>query len=176
MLTRITGAIVLLIVATVNGMAMDACDTVRVEGLNILGIKLGMGYADVQTAVGPGLKVKRPKNGQGSFFQNFIDQPAAGKLAGVRALFLRFYQDKVYQIEVFYEESGQQGTLVALTTRLSSDLNLSPDVWTIKNGRAAIACGTMSLNADNILNPHVELTDEAASSAFKAKTGGKKSK
>jgi len=51
-------------------------------------------------------------------------------------------------------------TLEEITNTLSSQLNLPVPGWQIKNNRIEIKCGEISLVADNILNPRVELTDE----------------
>jgi hypothetical protein len=71
---------------------------------SLLGLRLQMSPEEVQSVFGKDLKVKVRKNNEKSIFQNYIDEPAPRSLAGVRALYLRFIDRRLYQIEVFYEE------------------------------------------------------------------------
>ena len=109
---------------------------------------------------GKDLKIKIKKNGERTFFQNFIKKSAPVSLRGVRALYLRFFDRRLYQIEIFYEPRQDLRTLEDITNALSSQSNFPISDWKIKNNRAAINCGEISLAADNILNPRIELTNE----------------
>jgi len=91
-------------------------------------------------------------------------------LTGTRALYVRYFNGKVYQIEVFYEDNDQSRKIEDFTKQLSTDHQLALDAWRMKNNRAEIDCDGFSLTADAILNRHIELTDEAAFSEFKNKT------
>jgi hypothetical protein len=73
---------------------------------------------------------------------------------------LRFFDRRLYQIEIFYEPQQGLRTLEDVANTLSSQLNFPISEWKIKNNRAEIICGETSLVADNVLNPRIELTDE----------------
>jgi hypothetical protein len=149
------------------------------EAPAIFGLRLGLSFEGVQAAL-PTIKIKPKKNGEGSFFQNFVEQPAPPNLAGVRALFLRFFNNKVYQIEIFYDDKDRAIKLEDFTNQLSTDLNMPTEAWTIKNGQAKIDCGDFLVTADTVLNRHIELTDDAARAEFMKKQqkekGAKKKK
>src|SRR5258708_1777719 len=87
--------------------AQAPCNISLKDAPAVFGLKLGMSLEQVQAVFGKDLKIKPKKSGEGSFFQNFIDQRAPSSLAGVRALFLRFFKNKVYQIEIFYEDKDK---------------------------------------------------------------------
>ncbi len=115
---------------------------------------------EARSVFGKDLKIKIRKNGERTFFQNFIKKPAPNSLRGVRALYLRFFDRRLYQIEIFYEPQQDLRTLENIAGALSSQLNFPISDWKIINNRAAINCGEISLVADNILNPRIELTNE----------------
>lgn len=121
---------------------------------------LGMSPAEAQAAVGKKLKIKVKSSGQRTFFQNFIDKPSPAPLDGVRAIYLRFFDGKLYQIEFFYENRTDWQTLSDFTANLSVQNNFPASVWREEKMKAFVRCGIFSIFADKILNPHVELTDE----------------
>jgi hypothetical protein len=57
-------------------------------------------------------------------------------------------------------------TLEDTISGLSLQLNLPVSDWQIKHNRAEMICGEISLVADYILNPRVELTDETVRAAI----------
>ncbi len=127
-----------------------------------------MSPEQARNVFGKDLKIKIKKKGERTFFQNFIKKPAPNSLRGVRALYLRFFDRRLYQIEIFYESRPDLRTLEDITTALSSQLNFPILDWKIKNNRAAINCSSeISLVADNILNPRVELTNETVRAKVK---------
>ncbi len=127
-----------------------------------------MSPEQARNVFGKDLKIKIKKKGERTFFQNFIKKPAPNSLRGVRALYLRFFDRRLYQIEIFYESRPNLRTLEDITTALSSQLNFPILDWKIKNNRAAINCSSeISLVADNILNPRVELTNETVRAKVK---------
>lgn len=128
----------------------------------LLGLRLGMTPAEVRNVFGRDLKVKVKTRGARTFFQNFIREKATGKLSGVRAIYLRFDDGRLYQIEVFYETGIVYRSLGDLLADFAARNDFSPVLWTIRDNRAEIACGAIRVQADNILNPHIELTDETA--------------
>lgn len=88
-------------------------------------------------------------------------------MRGVRALYLRFFDRRLYQIEVFYEPRTDLTTLEAIADALATQLNFPISDWQIKNNRAEVICGETSLVADYILNPRIELTYETVRAVVK---------
>ena len=140
--------------------AQEACELQSRTAPLLLNLQIGMLPEQVQSFFGKDLKIKIKKRGERTFFQNFIKKPAPNSLRGVRALYLRFFDRRLYQIEVFYERRSDLQTLENLTAALSSQMNFPASNWQIKYNRAEANCGEISLVADNILNPRIELTDE----------------
>ena len=132
------------------------------------GFNLGMSPAEAQAVVGNDLKIKVKQSGQRTFFQNFINEAAPNSLRGVRALFLRFLDGRLYQIEIFYEDRNDLQTLADWTANLTAAMNLPPNIWQIKQNIASVKCGVFLLTAHKILNPYVELTDEPARAKVEA--------
>jgi hypothetical protein len=148
------------------GTAQEICDLSSKAAPLLLNLQIGTSPEQAQTVLGSALKIKIKKNGERTFFQNYIKKPAPDTLRGVRALYLRFFDRRLYQIEVFYEPRTDLNTLGEVTNALSSQLNLSAADWQIKNNRAEIKCGEISVVTDYILNPRIELTDEAVRAAI----------
>lgn len=129
---------------------------------------LGMSPAEAQAAIGGGLTIKVKQTGQRTFFQNFIKKHPPAALRGVRALYLRFLEGKLYQVDIFYEDRSDLRTLADLTERLSAQMNLPADLWQSKYNIAEINCDAFRLSANKILTPYVELTDKAARARVEA--------
>ncbi len=144
--------------------AQQKCDLSNAPVL--LGLKLRMSHEQAQIVLGRKLKIKIKKKGQHTFFQNFIEKSAPASLSGVHAIYLRFFDGKLYQIEIFYENRREPQTLENFTDDFSAKTNLP--AWEIDNGKAAISCGEFSVVADRILNPRIELTDEMISAQVEA--------
>lgn len=121
---------------------------------------LGMSPAEAQGAIGKAAKIKVKKKGQRTFFQNYIKKPADGSLAGVRAFYLRFFDARLYQIEIFYEDRAAWQTLPDFVAALSAETAVPPTAWREEKTKFVANCGAFTIYADKILNPHVELTDE----------------
>lgn len=126
----------------------------------LLNLQLGILPEQAQNILGRDLKIKIRKNGERTFFQNYIKNPAPESLRGVRALYLRFFDRRLYQIEIFYEPRQDLQMLEDVSNTLATQLSFPDTNWQIKNNRAEIACGENSIVADNILNPRIELTNE----------------
>jgi hypothetical protein len=137
----------------------------------LLNLRLGMKPAEARSVFGKDLKIKNKRSGEYTFFENFIEKPAPGSLTGVRALYLRFFEGSLYQIEIFYEdETGGARTPESFINLQAAKLNLPPpEAWKIKYGIAEINCGAFSLKADNFLNPRLQLTDETTLKEVAAK-------
>jgi hypothetical protein len=168
-LMKLAGLIAVISFLGTAGLAQGPCNLSLNNPPVVFGLKLGMPFEQVQAVLGKDLKMKPKKTGEGSFFHNFIEKPAPSNLSGVRALFLRFLHNKVYQIEIFYEDEDKTTKLKDFLNRLSADLDLPAAAWKSKNGKAEMNCGDFLLTADNFLNSHIELTDDAAYTEFKAK-------
>ena len=126
----------------------------------LLDLSLGMSPVEVRNVFGKDLKVKVKASGDRVFFQNYIGKPARGKLSGVRALYLRFLDGRLYQIEIFYEERRDVPTLEAFAAELAAALKFPPDtVWQFAKNRARIDCGAFTIIADKPVDARVELTD-----------------
>ena len=126
----------------------------------LLNLQIGMSPEQAQSVFGRTLKIKVKKKGERTFFQNFIKNPAPASLYGVRALYLRFFDGKLYQIEIFYEARQSLNSLEQVTDALSAQLNFPISDWKIEFNRAEINYGEISLITDYILNPRIELTNE----------------
>ena len=124
----------------------------------LLGLSLGMSPTAAQGVFGKDLKVKVKSSGDRTFFQNYIGKPARGKLAGVRALYLRFLDGSLYQIEICYEERSDAPTLEAFVAGMQLPENAG---WRFAKNRAVLDCGAFTLIADKPVDPRVELTDTA---------------
>jgi len=148
--------ILLFLFCSMSCAAQENCDLSNVPTL--LGLRLGMLPEQARSVFGKDLKVKVKKKGQRTFFQNFIKKPAPNSLSGVRAIYLRFFDGRLYQIEIFYENRSQWQTLENFTDAFSAKTNLT--AWKIENGKAKIICGEFSIVADRVLNPRIELTNE----------------
>lgn len=132
------------------------------ETVHLHGLSLGLSPAEVRGVFGKDLKIKVKSDGDRSFFQNYIGKDAPAKLAGIRALYLRFLDGRLYQIEIFYEERADVPTLEAFIGNLSAQMKFPPNVnWQFVKNKALIDCARFTLIADKTLNPRVELTDAA---------------
>jgi len=139
--------------------AQSTCGLGLKDAPEFFGLRLGMSPLQVRSVFGKALKVKIKK--EGTFFQNFIEKPPPQFLSGVRALYLRFFDRRLYQIEIFYEDKGSRQTLAGFTGVLTANLKLPEVLWEeTAAGRRQLKCAEFTLVADNVLNPRVELTDE----------------
>lgn len=148
------------------GTAQKPCDLASKAAPLLLNLQIGISLEQARTVLGSALKIKIKKNGERTFFQNYIKKPAPDSLRGIRALYLRFFDRKLYQIEVFYEPRTDLNTPEEVINALTTQLNLLIADWQTKNNRAEIKCGDISLVTDYILNPRIELTDETVRSAI----------
>ncbi len=151
-------AVVLFLLFLFSSMPCAAQENCGLSNVPLLGLRLGMAPEQARSVFGRDLKVKVKKKGQRTFFQNFIKKPAPNSLSGVRAIYLRFFDGRLYQIEIFYENRSDWQTLENFVGDFSAKTN-SP-AWKIEKGRAEINCGEFSIVADKVLNPRIELTNE----------------
>jgi hypothetical protein len=149
--------------------AQETCQLGLQNAPALHNLKLGASPAEARSVFGKDLKIKNKRSGEYTFFQNFIEKPATNSLAGIRALYLRFFDGSLYQIEIFYEDSTLPATLENFVNLQSTRLNLPREAWQIKYGIAGINCGGFSLAADAFLNPRLQLTDEMTLARVEAK-------
>ncbi len=157
---KIVALTVILLAFALSHAAQQTCELEVKTAPLILNLRLNTLPEQVQNVFGKNLKIKIKKSGERTFFQNFIKKPAPNSLKDVRALYLRFFDRRLYQIEVFYEPRFDLKTLENLIAALSVQMNFPASNWQIKYDRAEVNCGEISLVADNILNPRIELTNE----------------
>ncbi|CAN5271977.1 hypothetical protein BH20ACI1_BH20ACI1_07430 [soil metagenome] len=162
---KIIFLIIILLVSSASAQTQN-CSLTIADAPTLLGLRLGMSPNEAKTVFGGKLKIKVKK--EGTFFQNYIDKNPPPFLPNVRALYLRFFEAKLYQIEIFYKPQIEKQTLAEFIDRLDTRLNLPSNLWTNEYGQATLNCNTFSLVADNVLNPRVELTDEAIRARFQA--------
>jgi hypothetical protein len=159
----------------ISAAAQEPCQKDLAEAPAVFGLKLGMTFEQMRGVLGPAIKLKPKKSGEGSYFENFIDRPSPGSLAGVRAMYLRVFNNKIYEIEIFYENNGKPVRLEDFITRLSPELALPTPLWKVTSGSGTIDCKAFTIKADVPLNPRLQITDVTAAEDFeKAQTGKKK--
>lgn len=157
---RSINLILFLMLLSVPCAAQSVCDAESTKTIQLENLRLAMSPDEVQAVVGRTLKIKIKRTGERTFFQNFIDRPSPRTLPGVRAVYLRFFEGRLYQIEIFYENRSDWPTLVSFTAKLSANMDL-PAQWPTEKGKSELRCGAISLVADQVLNPRIEITDEA---------------
>ncbi len=129
----------------------------------LVNVKLGMSPAEVNTALGGAAKVKVKDDAKHSFFKNYLKMgKAKGRLAGAKAFYLRFYEQRLYQAEIFYHAEYRWNDLESFVRDYSAENGFAYENWVFKNGYATAKCKGFTVKADYILNPHLEITDEAA--------------
>jgi hypothetical protein len=164
-----------LLILSATGAAQETCVIPSKNALALHNLRLEMSPEQVQSVVGRQLKIKIKKKGERTFFQNFIDkQRPPQTLPNVRAIYLRFFDGRLYQIEIFYENRSDLQTLAAFTEYLSASFNLPAANWQTEKERSEIKCAEVSLVADYVLNPRVEITDEATRARVEESRGDKK--
>jgi hypothetical protein len=141
-------------------LAQVPCELTVAESPRLLNLKLGMSVQDVNSVIGRDLKVKVKPEGERTFFKNYIKKPAKGTLAGIRAIFLSFFDGRLYQIELFYQEDYRWPDLGSLLRDYSSSQSFPESFWKVKNGYAKAQCGGFSLDADRVLGAHIQITDD----------------
>jgi len=142
----------------------ENCQMTLSDAPALRGFRLGMSPAEARAVSGNKLKIKIKR--EGSFFGYFVRERPPDFLSDARALYLRFFNARLFQIEIFYEAAAATPTLDEFIAQTSAQTNLPPHLWTRERSRAIIVCRGFSIVADSVLNPRVELTDEAARVLF----------
>ncbi len=144
---------------TTNTFAQEVCDLTLEQSPTLQNLKLGISPIKASNILG--IKVKVKPEGQRSFFKNYIKKKAKGNLVGIRALFIRFYDNKIYQIEIFYEKDYRWQDLETFLSDYSTNNNFQENLWQTEHGYSKANCQGFSLDADYVLNPHIQLTNDA---------------
>lgn len=147
------------LIFTLNISAQQKCELNLTEAPTLQNLRLGMSPNDARNVLK--LKVKADKRGQSTFFKNYIKKKAKGNLIGIRAIYLRFYNRKLYQIEFFFEQNYRWQNLESLLVDYSATNNFPREFWQTEYGYADANCNGFSLDADYKLNPHIQLTNDA---------------
>ena len=160
--------ILVLLCVTHTGTARNVCDLASPTAPLLLNLRVGMSPEQARAVFGKALKVKAKSRGEHTFFQNYIKKKPPELLRGVRALYLRFFDNRLYQIEVFYESRPDLSNLETTVGELSAQLNLPVADWRRNYDQSEIKCGEFALIADFVLNPRVQLTDETIRATVEA--------
>lgn len=140
--------------------AQENCRPILQTSDDLLNLQLGMTIEEVSNKFGKDLKIKTKSDGDYRFFQNYISRKPPKNLSGVRALYLRFFEKKLYQIEIFYLENKYPAELKGFAEIISNHLILPVSDWHFAHRQAVLKCAERSLVADYQLNPRIELTNE----------------
>ena len=129
---------VFIFVFAITANAQNNCEFLPANSPLLLNLRLGMSPAEVQTAFGKALKIKIKKNGERIFFQNYIKNPAPVPLKNIRTIYLRFFDRRLYQIEIFYEPRPDLPNLDTITRTFAEQLSFPVENWQIKNSFAVV--------------------------------------
>lgn len=153
-------ALLFLLMFFASARAQETCPQFTDTSEVLLNLRLGMTAQEVRNSFGGKLGIKTNKKGDYRFFQNYIKKNPPNNLGGVRAMYLRFFEQKLYQAEIFYEENKYPADIKNFSEIVSNQLNLPVADWKIAHRQAVFTCGENTLEIDYQLNPRVELTDE----------------
>lgn len=153
-------SICLILMFTTFSAAQETCVLSAENAPSLFKLKLGNSPEQARNSLNQKFKIKNKTKGEYTFFQNYIKKDSPDVINGIRAFYLRFFDGKLYQIEFFYEKQNRFATLEDFVRFQTSELNLLPSFWEIKYGIAAFDCGGFTIEADNFLNPRIEITDK----------------
>lgn len=152
--------ILFLFVFSLPILAQENCFQITNTSEVLLSLNLGMTVDEVNKRF-KNLKIKIKNNNDFRFFQNYIDKKPPQELSGVRAIYLRFFEKRLYQIEIFWEEDKYPSDIKNFTEIVSNQLNLPVEDWKFAHRQAVLKCAETTLKADYQLNPRIELTDDS---------------
>lgn len=153
-------ALLFLLTFTFSVHAQENCTQFTNTSAILLNLQLGMTSQEVSSKLGKNLGINTKKDKDYRFFQNYINKKTPQNLSGVRTIYLRFFEKKLYQIEIFYDENKYPTDIKNFSEIVSAQLNLPVADWKIAHRQAVFNCGETSLEIDYQLNPRVELTNE----------------
>lgn len=152
-------AVIFLLAISISAYAQENCVQITNTSEILLNLKLGMTVDEVNQRFSS-FNIKIKNNEDYRFFQNYIDRKPPKNLNGVRTIYLRFFEKKLYQIEIFYEENKYPADIKNFSEIVSTQLNLPVVNWEFVHRQAVLKCGETSLAIDYQLNPRIELTNE----------------
>lgn len=153
-------ALIFLLSLAFSAHAQETCTPIAKTSEVLLNLQIGMTVEEVSSKLGNNLGIKTKKKGDYRFFQNYINKKPPQNLIGVRAFYLRFFEKKLYQAEIFYEENKYPSDIKNFAEIISTQLNLPVADWKYANKQGVFRCGEVSITADYQLNPRIELTND----------------
>lgn len=159
--------IITVLLFSVNFSAQQKCELTLNESPRLQNLKLGMTPQEASIALLT--KVKAKREGQSTFFKNYIKKEAKGNLSGTNAFYLRFYEGKLYEIEFFYKKDYRWQTLENFLDDYSAKHNFPREFWQTEYGYASANCEGFSLRADYILNPRIQITESKTAEIVESK-------
>jgi hypothetical protein len=153
-------ALLFLLIFSASLRAQENCTQFTVSSAALLNLRVGMAAEEVRNKLGTSLGIKTNKKGDYRFFQNYIDKKPPAGLSGVRAFYLRFFEKKLYQAEIFFDEDKYPADVKNFAEIISAELSLPLAGWKFAHRQAVFSCGDISLEIDYQINPRIELTDE----------------
>lgn len=152
-------SIFLILFCALSSAAQEICDLKTESAPSPFGLKLQMSPIEVQAVFGKDFKIKYKKDGERTFFRSFIKKPPPPSLPNVRALYLRFFNRRLYQIEVFYQ-SGDE-TRDEFAAAIIEKYHLPALFKSNKNNQLELNCTGFTVVTDVLPNPKIEITDQA---------------
>ena len=153
-------ALIFLLTFSFSAFAQETCTQLTQTADILLNLQLGMSVEDVSNKLGKNLGIKTKKKGDYRYFQNYINKKPPNNLTGIRAFYLRFFEKKLYQAEIFYVEDKYPPEIKSFAEIISTQLSLPLTDWKFANKQGVFRCGDNSITADYQLNPRIELTNE----------------
>ena len=156
--------------------AHGQCQRSISEAPAISGLKIGMSSDEVQLLLGSNTKIKPFKSGTGTIYLSFAEQAPPENLRDIGTLWVRLFENRVYQVEAFYSDTAKTERIESFLGELSTTYQISPAAWQVKNNYATLDCGEFLIKADVVLNRHLEVTDKALKAEFEKKRSEDKAK
>lgn len=130
-LTRTSLSTVFILVCAIAASAQEGhCNLQLKQAPTLRGLRLGMSTEQVR-AVFPKLSIpSADQNGFASALGGFSDEPGAN--AGVSAIYLSFFDNRLVRFSVQYNNSVQWDSPARFSTKVSESLHL-PDLWVSGN-------------------------------------------
>src|SRR5690349_3202916 len=101
---KLTFAAAIVLLVSVYTFSQESCNRPVSEAPAISGLTVGMSFEQVQQALGSVLKTKPLKNVEGTIYLSFAEQSPPKSLRNIGTLWLRLFENRVYQVEVFYSD------------------------------------------------------------------------
>ncbi|MDH3493259.1 MAG: hypothetical protein OEM82_06885 [Acidobacteriota bacterium] len=159
----------LLVLGCFGGTIRAECTVTTGESPKLVNLRLGMSPEEVNAALGGASTVKVKKDTRYTHYRRFKKGKAKGQLAGVKTFWIRFFEKRVYSIEVFFHEYGNFQDVEYLAKRYSAAHDFAYENFEVKYGYARAECEGFSVKADYILDPHIEISDTNVVESLKQK-------